>query len=397
MPLFEYEVVEQDGRRAVGMLAGTDSQDVARRLQARGGVPLRVSERQVPRAGGRGASAIIVARLCQDLASLLRAGMRIDDALIALAEAADLGPAGKILPTLAARVRAGQRLSEALAERPDLAPGYLVGLVAAGEETGDLAGVLEVAGRLAGRRAETVRSLKSSLTYPIILLTTAGISIGVLFTIVIPQLEPLFAGTEGRLPWVTLAVLAVSRAVREYGMIALIVLALTVLGIRLAMGSPAGRRWVDETLLRLPIIGPLVRAAQASQFARMISGLLAGGLVLEKALELAQGGLSNSAMRDAVSRVQDGVVRGERMGDSLAATGAFPKVVSDLARVGESGGSLPTSLARAADILEERSETGTKRLLAILGPAVTLLLGGLIALTVASVVLAIMSVNTIAQ
>ena len=401
MPVFEFEAVERDGKVAIGTLSAADSDAVARQLQERGAVPLRIETGQSAASGltrlRRSLPSAKLSRFARELALLLDAGLRLDQALASIARSRDLRPLAPALNAVLEEVRAGVPFSDALERHPEIAPPYAIGMIRAGEAAGALATILRSLADLADRRARSAKSVRAALTYPAILAVTAGVSIATLFTVVLPQLEPLFDGAGDRLPTVTIVVLTASRLFREYGLFALGALILAGLAIRMSLNAPETRRAFHGLLLRTPMVGGLIRKIEGGRFARLFSTLIGAGLPAASALDLARGGATNMAFAEALQDVRGALIEGRGIAEPLATANIFPAVLLDLARVGEESGRLGEVLGHAANILEEEAENEIQRGISLLAPLLTIGLGGVIALIIASVVLAILSMNSIAM
>lgn len=400
MRVFRFEVAERDGRPGVASVRAPDVEAAARQLQDRGVAPLAVLTADRPEAKdgrrGGGMPAERLGRLARELSTMLSAGLQLDRALAVVARSDGLRDLADTLRGVLEDVRGGDSLSAALESRPDLVPHFAIGMIRAGEAAGALALVLARLADLSERRARSQRMIRSALTYPAILVVTSALSVAGLFTVVLPQLEPLFAGEEEKLPAVTLAVLAVAKAFREYGAAALLVLLAGGLALRVAMASASSRRSLDAFALRLPFVGSFIRHVEAGRFARLLSTTLSSGVPLLRAVELSTAAVSNAPMVERLEAIRAGLGRGEALGPHLGEGGLFPPTLVDLARVGEETGRLAELLAQAAEVMETEAEAKAERAIALLGPSVTILLGGVIALVIASVVLAILSVNSIA-
>jgi general secretion pathway protein F len=245
MPVFQFEAVERDGRIATGTLSAVDSDAVARQLQERGAVPLSIVSGQAGAGGlsrvGRSLPSAKLSRFARELALLLDAGLRLDKALESVIKGRDLKAMSPALTVVLEEVRAGVPFSEALERRPEIAPPYAIGMIRAGEAAGALATILRSLADLADRRAKSTKAVRAAMTYPAILAVTAAVSIGTLFTVVLPQLEPLFDGAGDRLPAVTVGVLIASRLFREYGLFALGALVLAGIALRMSFNAPETR------------------------------------------------------------------------------------------------------------------------------------------------------------
>jgi general secretion pathway protein F len=305
-----------------------------------------------------------------------------------------MGPA---LTAVLEEVRAGVPFSDALQQRPEIAPPYAIGMIRAGEASGAMATILRSLADLSERRAKSAKAVRAALTYPAILAVTAAVSIGTLFTVVLPQLEPLFDGAGDRLPTMTIVVLEASRLFREYGLYALIFLIVAGIAIRLSLNTPETRRAFHGLMLRAPLAGGLIRRIEGGRFARLFSTLIGAGLPAASALDLARGGAVNMAFADALNDVRSALVEGRGISGPMASTNIFPTILLDLARVGEESGRLGEVMGHAANILEEEAENEIQRGIALMAPLLTIGLGGVIAFIIASVVMAILSMNSIAM
>ena len=396
MPIFQYKAVAPSGEVTEGRMQAASRADVIRRLQADDFVPIRADEeaaaeddfgaslRRVLRqpVGRTRASPRALGLFTQELATLLGAGLTAERALDILSGAAG-GPSAALARGLLQRLQAGQALSEAMATRPDLFGGFYVAMVRAGEAAGDLAAALS---RLAGyleRARAAADDLKSALIYPAILVAFAVLSVMLLMTFVIPQFEVMFREAGRELPAATRALIAVSGFVRDFGWLLVALLAIAWLAGRQRRAGAL----VDGYLLRLPYLGRLIARIETERFARALGALLSGGVALPPALDLATGVLSNRAMARAAAEVAGAVREGGRFGDAIVGAGLFPGVAAELVKVGEETGRLAEMLLRTADIEAADLAASLRRLVAVVVPGVTILLG----LFVAAIILAVMT------
>ena len=396
MPIFQYKAVAPSGEVTEGRMEAASRADVIRRLQADDFVPIRADEeaaaeddfgaslRRVLRqpVGRTRASPRALGLFTQELATLLGAGLTAERALDILSGAAG-GPSAALARGLLQRLQAGQALSEAMAARPDLFGGFYVAMVRAGEAAGDLAAALS---RLAGyleRARAAADDLKSALIYPAILVAFAVLSVMLLMTFVIPQFEVMFREAGRELPGATRALIAVSGFVRDFGWLLVALLAVVWLAGRQRRAGAL----VDGYLLRLPYVGRLIARIETERFARALGALLSGGVALPPALDLAAGVLSNRAMARAAAEVAGAVREGGRFGDAIVGARLFPGVAAELVKVGEETGRLAEMLRRTADIEAADLAASLRRLVAVVVPGVTILLG----LFVAAIILAVMT------
>jgi general secretion pathway protein F len=275
-------------------------------------------------------------------------------------------------------------------------PKFYVSAVRAGEIGGSLETTLQ---RLADYLARTVairRTISSALVYPIILLVTAGFSVAVILLFVLPQFEPLFAEAGTALPLPTRILIAVGDALRAYGFaLALLCLSLGA-WLHVRLKTPAFRRKVDASILKLPLFGRLLAGIDVERFCRTLGTLLANGVSLPAALGVTADTLSNRLIADAVRNTALHLREGESLAERLARSGLFPPGTVDLVRIGEETGRLDEMLMRQADSDEQRLKHRIDRILALLVPCLTILLGLVVAGLIASMLVAILSVNDLA-
>jgi general secretion pathway protein F len=397
MPVFDYLAIAPDGLAEHGRIEAVDRHAAARLLQERGRLPVELRDglgarqpaavpgrRRAP--GDRRLRPRELARMTRGLSLLLGAGLPLDVALDALAASETVAGPRILLRALHAEVRDGAPLSAALAARQRAIPNWYGAAVAAAEGTGRLTMVLE---RLAAEllRAEKVAErLRAGLTYPALVLVLAAVAVCVLATVVLPALEPLFASAGNRLPASTRAMLAAAAWLRDWGPLGLATVLAALLAANRALAAEDIRRWRDAMLLRAPALGPLAWRIATARFARTLATLLGAGVPLAPAMGHAAASAGNAAIAAALLRTRDRLATGERLAAALAQEGALPRLAVTLIEIGEEGGRLRAMLEETAVIHEEETERAVERLLALLVPGATLVMG----LLVSGIVLATM-------
>jgi general secretion pathway protein F len=333
----------------------------------------------------------------RELASMLAAGQDLDLALRFMVEEPPNNRVAAVLGRVRDRVRDGSPLAAALQTEPKSFTRLYIGLVRAGEAGGDLATTLErLAGLLERQRAMTA-TIQSAMIYPAILLLAATGSIVLLLTQVLPQFVPLFAQNGVALPASTALLLGAGHAVSVFGPFALVAMAILALAARLALQKPGPRLAADRLVLRLPVIGGLAREILAARFARTLGMLLVNGVPLLSALGIAQEVLGNHAARATVAVAAETAKTGQGLSAALQRDAIFPARLVHLLRLGEATAQLGPLALRAADIHEEHTRLALQRLVALLVPAITVLMGAAVAGIVSSLLLAMLSLNDIAQ
>jgi general secretion pathway protein F len=404
MMRFRYEAVSAAGEPVAGEMEAESRAAVIERLQHLGHVPIRAEAAQrgfarllswqwKPRKA-RGLKNLPL--MTQQLATLLHAGLALDRAL-ELAQGMTQRPAERdCLGAVLEKVKGGGALADALAAQPAVFPRFYVGMVRAGEAGASLDTTLRQLAEFLEKSEAARQKVVSALIYPAIVLATGVGSIGVLFGFVIPRFRPLFQDAGTALPFAAQAVLAVSDLLQSYGWALAIAIAVAVfLFIRRLRGREARRRW-DQRLLRLPLLGDLIVKSEVARFSRTLGTLLKNGVSPLPALAVTQETLRNAVIAEAMAAVADSLKQGKGLAEPLSRSKAMPMLAIQLIRVGEETARLEEMLLKTADIFDEEVGRSVERLLALLVPAITVLLGVVVALVIGSILTAVLSVYELA-
>lgn len=400
MGVFRYRAVKDDGSRLAGELEAADRQEAVAVLRRGGAQPLELVAMPPARAGrppkARGRGRVAAAISVGELAVLLEAGLQLDRALaLAVENVEDKAVAGHLADILR-DVREGAPLSRAMALKPELFSPTAVAMAEAGEANGRLGEALT---RLAGaleQEAELRRLVVSSMIYPIALIVIAVGVVLLMLLFVVPQFESLFASSAQKLPTATVVVMTASRMLRQYGLVLLLLMGVGVFAAAMALRQPAVRLARDRLVLKVPQLGELTRRIETARFARTLGALIEGEVALPAALALAQRTLSNQVLAGAIGKVADGVKEGGGLTAPLAASGVLPRLAIGFLRTGEETSQLGMMLTRLADVLDRDVRTRLERLIGILTPVITVLLGATVAAIIASIMSAILGFNDVA-
>jgi general secretion pathway protein F len=403
MAAFNYRALGPDGTLQKGTQEAASAAELAAQLQKRGAMVLGIA----PAGRGVGLLSLELGRTAlrrgelteatRELASLLAAGQDIDRALRLMAEEAPNKRVGAVLGRVRDSVRDGVALAAALQREPKSFPRLYLGLVRAGEAGGDLAGTLERLAEQLERSRSLTAAVQSAMVYPAILLLAAIGSIVLLLTQVLPQFVPLFAENGLALPASTAFLLGLGHAVSAYGLYALLAVAAGTLGLRQALQRPDIRLIWDRLMLRLPLTGGIAREILATRLSRTLGMLLINGVALLPALGIVEEVLGNKAAQHAVREAAESAKTGQGMSRALGTAGIFPTRLVHLLRLGEETAQLGPLSLRAADLFEERTRLALQRLVALLVPAITIFMGAAVAGIVSSLLLAMLSLNNVAQ
>ena len=407
MPDFRYLAVSATGELQRGVMVAPDEATVIERLQRQGSTPMRADPAGRESAIGRLLHADIgrghrlrrqeVADLTRELATMLAAGQDLDRALQFMVETAPGARYRAVLVALRDAVRNGGSLAEALAQQQRSFPRLYVGLVRAGEAGGTLAATLDHLATLLERQRNLAATLQSAMVYPLILLVAAIGSIALLLTEVLPQFVPLFEQSGAALPRPTQVLIAIGALVGDDGAYAALALLVLLLVSRQALRVPRLRLAADRLVLHLPVAGGLVREVLAARFTRTLGTLLLNGVPLIAALGITRDALGNLAGVAAVDSAVLSVKGGAGLAPPLERAGIFPPRAIHLLRLGEETARLGPMALRAAEIHEEQARHKVQRLVALLGPTITIVMGAAIAGIFASLMLAMLSLNDLAN
>lgn len=397
MPAFAYQALDAAGKTQRGVLQGDNARAVRASLRERGLNPLEVAPVEAGQAPSgllrRGLSARQLALLTRQLATLLRAGLPVDEALAALAEQNDDARTRTLVVALRARVMEGASLAGALADAPDSFPEIYRASIAAGEQAGRLDQVLARLADYAESREALTQKVWAALAYPLLLSLVAIAIVSGLLAYVVPQIVGVFEQMHQTLPWATRALIALSGFVRAWGWLLLIVLVLAAVGGRIALRAPPLRLAWHRLLLRLPLVGRLVRAANTTRCTRTLALLTASAVPLLDALRIGAQVMPNLPMREAVRSAAAKVREGAGFSRSLAEAGYFPPVALRLIASGERAGELERMLEEAANQEQRELDRWMTLLTAVLGPLVILLVGGVVFFIVLAILLPIFDLN----
>lgn len=405
MPLYRFKALSPAGHLIEGEMEAGTERVVIEKLRGDGNFPIgaepagarsRVLERLSRDIGSRGVRSQDVALMTREFATLMAAGVALDRALEILIGLAPKPALRAVLTDVRERVVGGAAIADALAVRADAFPPFYVNMVRAGEASGQLGVVLDRLAQFLERARELSATVRSALVYPAVLVAMAALSLVIVLTVVLPEFEPVFAEAGRDLPWATQIVRTFGQITRDYWWLALGAGLAAWFLVRRDLTTSDGRARWHGLVLRLPIIGPLRRKIAFARFARMLGTLLGNGVGMLQALALARDVAGNEVIARGLTEVAAQVREGGGLAKPLARAQVFPQLGVDLVGVGEESGHLEEMLIKAADIFDHEVKQSIDRAVALLVPVLTIGLGGLIAVIIGSVLVAILSVNELA-
>jgi general secretion pathway protein F len=405
MAAFRYEAYDAVGRLHKGVLEADTARQLRARVREQGLLVAEVttvSEDTMARGSNRwhwrrGLSGAQLSLVTRQFATLLAASLPVEQTLNALIEQADTDYQRQVLAGVRGEVLAGHSLARALQKYPRVFPDLYVTLVAAGEQSGRLG---EVMGRLADY-TESHQALRQKVglafIYPAIVTLVAGTVVLGLLTYVVPQVINVFQNTSQTLPWLTRALIGVSDFLRASWWLWLAVVIAAVWAARRALRLPEPRLRFHRWLLRLPLVGTLVRGVNSAQLASTLGILVGSGVPLLAALQAGAGVVNNLPMRQAVEEAARKVREGGSLSRALATAKLFPPMLVHMIASGEASGRLAHMLERAAAQQGREMESRVMGLTSLMEPLLIVAMGGVVLVIVLAILLPIFEMNQLAR
>ncbi|MDH3510210.1 MAG: type II secretion system inner membrane protein GspF [Gammaproteobacteria bacterium] len=400
MGAFEYTAVDPRGKEHRGVLEGDTPRRVRQLLRERDLLPLSVTEiaekestRQQSFTIRRTLSANNLALITRQIATLVHSGLPVEEALVAVAEQTDTPRVKSIILGVRAKVMEGHTLADGLAEFPKAFPELYRATVSAGEQSGHLDRVLERLADYTEDRQELQQTVLKAMIYPIVLSVLAILIVSGLLVYVVPKVTAVFANQGQDLPGLTVAIIAVSDFVSNYGLYCVALIAVMIWGANQLLKKPGLRRQYDEVMLRVPLVGRLIRGFNTARFTSTFSILMGSGVPVLESLKIAGQVVTNLPMRDAVAEAAGRIREGAAIGKSLETGGYFPPMCIHLISSGEASGELDAMLGRAASNQERELNTLIAILLGLLEPAMIVIMGIIVMIIVLAILMPIFELN----
>lgn len=398
---FRYEAVDGQGRSIKGVVQADSLRQARSQVRAQGLFPSSVATVEPrSRAGSpwsRGLSAAELSMVTRQLATLLGAGLTIEQSLSAMIQEFSEPATKSVLNGVKAEVVAGLSLTRALGRYQNSFPAFYQALVHGGEESGSLPIVLlHLADYLDASQSLRQKTLLA-LLYPALVTVVAMSIVAGLLVYVVPQVVQVFQQSRQALPMLTRGLIAVSAFLQVAWPYLLFVALATIIAARAAMRRDNTRRRVHQWLLRLPSIGSLLRSIDTARFASTLGILLEGGVPMLTALRSSAQAMSNMVMADGVETALGRVREGASLSRSLSETRQFPPILTHLVASGELSGKLEKMLSRAAQLETQKIERRLAVFLTLVEPVMILTMGGVVLMIVLAILLPIIEINQLVR
>lgn len=406
MAAFDYIAVNSSGQQQRGVMQGDSARQVRQYLREQGLLPVTVESVSAQQnttsvlSGGEfrlrnGFSATERALIMRQLATLLKSGQPLADALQALTKGEQPARVRSVLAAVRSQVLEGQTLASAMSGFPKHFPELVTASISAGERAGRLNEVMIRLADHAQQREQVGRSALLALLYPILLAVISVAVVAGLVTYVVPRVVQVFATYEQQLPWPTELLIGVSDILRHYGPLLLLGLGAAIVTLIVLYRQPERRlRW-QSVWLRVPLIGRLLRASEAARFTRTLAILLGSAVPMVDALKVAARVVATIPVREAVLQAAAQVREGKSLAKSLQGGRWLPAVALQLIDSGEQSGDLAFLLDQAADIQEQELDSVVGIITSLAQPVLILLVGVMVLFIVLAIMLPILDLNTL--
>src|SRR6201996_7648767 len=400
MGAFEYTAIDTGGKERKGILEGDTPRHIRQLLREKQLLPVTVSEvaqkeakRQRSFSFTRGVSAGDLSLFTRQLATLVRAGLPLEESLLAVSQQTEKPRVQSIVLGVRARVMEGHPLADGLSEFPRVFPEIYRSTVAAGEQTGKLDTILERLAEYNENREQIRQKVIAAILYPIVLSVMCFAIVAGLMVYVVPKVVAVFESAKGKLPLITQMLIATSDFIRNYGIYMAVGAILGAWLFKRWLRSPANKRHWHRFQLHLPMVGKLSRGFNTARFTRTFSILSASSVPVLEALRISGEVITNLPMRDAVNEAAARVREGAPIGRSLGVSKLFPPMTIHLISSGESSGELESMLERAAVSQERELDGLLAGMVGLLGPLMIVGMGGFVMAIVFAMLLPIFEMN----
>lgn len=385
MPSFEYKAIDKTGQPARGGLDAVNEVDLELRLR-RMGLDLitckQVDRRSSIAAGGNITRQDLV-NFCFDMEQMVRSGIPIIDGLRDMRDTIDTPRFREVLTVMTEDMEAGNVLSQCMASHPDVFDKVFVSLIRAGEQSGQLPEVFKNLADTIRWQDELISQTRRLLMYPALTLVVVLGVMAALLIFLVPQIAQLFKSMGMELPAQTRALLAVSGFARDFWLPILVapIAAIIALMVTVRRSGKAAYMW-DYAKLRLPVVGPILQKIILSRFANVFGLMYRSGITVLDAIRISEDVVGNRVVADGLNRAVQQIAAGDGMTESFNNLGLFPPLVIRMLRVGESTGALDVALGNVTYFYNRDVKDSVDKGMKMLGPALTLILGGMIAFVI---------------
>lgn len=389
MPQFRYIAVTHDGLKVPGTLLAASRSDALQLLAGQMLMPVSLAEQSSGSARTERVSSAAMSVAYSLLSDQLETGVPLLRALQVMAEQSSDQTLRAILSTIAAQVADGTSLATAMTSRPSVFSALDVSMVQAGEEGGFLEESLRRLAAVRERQEEIRGRIRSAAAYPLLLAIVASLVVTGMLIFFVPKFQPLFDSLQqsGRLPWPTRTLLGISDFLKSWGLLFPPVLFAAIFFIKVRIPEKSLARHLDQLLMRIRGIGPVVRSVAIARFCRVLGSLLQNGVPMLRSLEIARHATGNQVLSETIAVAAESISSGKNLAGPLAASGHFPVDVLEMIAVAEQANRLDSVLLKLADKLESRAQQRLDILLRLLEPIMMLIMAVIVGFMVVALLM----------
>ncbi|MFB6265216.1 MAG: type II secretion system inner membrane protein GspF [Bradymonadaceae bacterium] len=406
MPVYEYKGLDDQGEEVSGIQDAENKSALRQQLQSQGIYTTDIWEGEEGESGSRGREIDLgqlfervtlrdIAVLTRQLATLLRAGIPLVRALNALTDQLQNQELKRVVSDIRRQVNEGSSLASAIGDHPEHFSDLYKNMVEAGESSGNLDLVLERLTEFLDDQIELRGKIIGAMIYPLLMTLVGAALLGLIFTFVIPKVTQLFEDQGKALPLVTRLLIGVSDLLTNwiFLLVALPTTGLAIAGFVYWKRTPEGEATWDRFVLRIPVVGSLVRMIAVSRFARTLGTLLGSGVPLLTAMDIVKNILGNAQLEDVIADAREDIEEGESIADPLERSGEFPPLVTHMVSVGEQSGQLEEMLDNVAESYDQQVDLRIQALTTLLEPLLIVIMGIGVAIIVFAVMLPLLQLN----
>lgn len=385
-----YQVIDPNGKEKRGNIVAETEAEAKNKLKLDGNMVISLTKataltKELSFSFGSKVKPRDLSVFCRQFTSMINAGVTILDTLDMLSDQTENKTMAKAIRGVYSEIQKGENLSEGMKKYPNVFPGIMVSMVAAGEASGKIDVAFERMSTHFEKAAKLNAMMKKAAVYPIIVALVALAVVIVMLVKVIPSYSDMFNDLGTELPAITKAVQAASNFIISYWFILVAIIAVTVIGIKLFKKTDSGQIVFGRLARNIPIFGKLTIKTAASNYARTLSTLIYSGLPMIEALAITANTMTNYLYKQALNKAKEEVSKGVPLSEPITACGLFPPMVSHMTKIGEETGDLEGMLNRLADYYDEEVEMATQTVLAALEPMIILVLAGIVGVLVAAI------------
>lgn len=407
MPVYAYKGITRTGKKVKGIIDADSIRGLKQLLQKEGIYITEVLEEakldelskkelNIKRLFRR-VTALDIALITRQLATLTKAGIPLVEALNAIIDQTDNPELKTVITKVKERVNEGSSLADALSNHPKYFSELYVNMVNAGEQSGTLEGVLERLAYFTETEVALKNKLIASMAYPIFMAIIGSIIIWIMLVVVVPKVTRIFETFGKDLPWYTKLLIATSNFLISYWWLILLLGIGTIVGFKYWKRTPKGRELWDNFKLKLPIIGPLIRKLAISRFSKTLATLLSSGVPIMKAMEITKKVLVNVVLEKVVEEARMSVREGESIAEPLKRSGKFDPIVVRMIAIGEKSGQLEEMLENVANAYEAQVSAKLNTLTSLLEPLMIVIMGGVVGAITFSILSPLLQMNQFIQ